>query len=359
MEQRSIVRNKTQGRVPKDSQQQELFITRIFNAPRELVWKEWSDPERVKRWWGPKDFTAPFAKIDFREGGTYLYDMRSPDGKDFWSTGIYREIVPLEMIVATDSFADEKGNVVPATSYGMSADFPLVLLVTVTFEEQDGKTVFTLRHAGMPKDTIKDAEVGWNESLDKLAQDLGVDASQATAQATGKARAASLIEPPNRVPKRDLVVKRIIDAPVERVWRAWTDPAYVMLWWGPEDYTSPLCMTDLREGGKYLFSMRAPQDQGGQESYTAGVYGTIVPLERLEFTQSLADRDGNVLEPAQVGMPADFPKELRTTVVLKPKGGMTELTVTEYDWPVGQMYVYSIAGLNQSLEKLAASLAKV
>jgi uncharacterized protein YndB with AHSA1/START domain len=104
--------------------------------------------------------------------------------------------------------------------------------------------------------------------------------------------------------------------------------------------------------------MRAPKDQGGQDSYTAGVYKRIVPMERLEFTQGMADKDGNRIDPAQVGMPADFPKELRTTVVLKPKGDMTELTVTEYDWPVGQMYVYSVAGLNQSLDKLAASLAK-
>ncbi len=151
----------------------ELTITRIFDAPRELVWKAWTEPERVKRWWGPKDFTAPFSTLDFRVGGAYLNCMRSPDGKDYWSTGVYQEIVPMERIVYTDSFADEKGNVVPATHYGLSADHPLEMLVTVTFEEEKGKTKMTLRHAGLPPGTMSDmANAGWNQSFDKLAESL-------------------------------------------------------------------------------------------------------------------------------------------------------------------------------------------
>jgi uncharacterized protein YndB with AHSA1/START domain len=152
---------------------EELTITRIFDAPREQVWKAWTKPEQVKRWWGPKVFTAPFIEIDLRVGGRYLYAMRSPEGKDFWSTGVYREIVPLERIVATDSFADEKGNIVPASRYGMAADWPRELLVTVTFDEQDGRTKLTLRHAGIPPGEMRDlAKAGWNESLDKLAESL-------------------------------------------------------------------------------------------------------------------------------------------------------------------------------------------
>jgi len=152
----------------------DLVIERIFDAPVELVWKAWTDPEHVKRWWGPKDFTAPAIKIDFRVGGTYLFCMRSPDGQDYWSTGVYREIVPLKRIVYTDSFADEKGNVVSASHYGMGDDFPLELLVTLTFEDyQDGKTRFTLRHAGMPAGEDSEmAQMGWNQSLDKLAEAL-------------------------------------------------------------------------------------------------------------------------------------------------------------------------------------------
>jgi uncharacterized protein YndB with AHSA1/START domain len=125
------------------------------------------------RWWGPKNFTAPVCRNDLRIGGTYLYCMRSPEGKDYWSTGVYREIVPLERIMCTDSFADENGNVVPATHYGMTEDFPLEMLVTVTFKELQGKTEMTLKHVCLPAGMINDMTgAGWNESFDKLADSL-------------------------------------------------------------------------------------------------------------------------------------------------------------------------------------------
>lgn len=157
-----------------------LVITRIFDAPRELVWKAWTDPEMFKKWWGPKDFTCPVANIDFRVGGKYHVAMHGPAGsefdKDLWSTGVYREIVPMEKIVMTDSFADEQGNVVPATHYGMgmNPDFPMETEIIITFEEQEnGKTKMTLRHVGMPagKDS-EGANQGWSESFDKLAESL-------------------------------------------------------------------------------------------------------------------------------------------------------------------------------------------
>jgi uncharacterized protein YndB with AHSA1/START domain len=159
--------------------------------------------------------------------------------------------------------------------------------------------------------------------------------------------------------KEDLVVTRILDAPVELVWKAWTEPEHVMRWWGPQYYTSPWCRIDLREGGAYVFCMRAPADQGGQDSYTAGMYRKIVPMEYLEFTQGLSDKDGNPVDPAEVGMPPDFPKALRTVVTFKRiRPDMTELTITEYDWPVSQMYVFSLAGLHQTIDKLAAVLTQ-
>ena len=118
----------------------DLVITRVFDAPREMVWKAWTEPEQLMRWWGPKSFTSPICKIDLRVGGKYLFCMRSPDGQDYYNTGVYQKIDPLNEIVYTDSFADEKGNVVPASHYGLSADFPLELQVTVMFEDYDGKT---------------------------------------------------------------------------------------------------------------------------------------------------------------------------------------------------------------------------
>lgn len=160
------------------SVEKELIITRIFDAPREVVWKAWTDPEEVKKWWGPKSFTAPFINIDLRVGGKYLFCMRGagPDGvvRDFWSTGVYRDIVPLKRLAITDSFADEKGNVVPATYYGMS-DIPLECLVIVTFEDHGGETMFTLKYPsveGINASDLANMKQGWNESLDKLDEEL-------------------------------------------------------------------------------------------------------------------------------------------------------------------------------------------
>ena len=149
-----------------------IVMERTFDAPRERLWKAWTDAEDLKRWWGPKPFTAPFIRVDPRVGGRFDYCMRSPDGKDYCNTGAFREIVPLERFVATVSFADEKGNVVPATHYGMSAEIPMEQLWTVTFEElEGGRTKVVMRHDGFPTaEESLNARMGWESSLDKLAE---------------------------------------------------------------------------------------------------------------------------------------------------------------------------------------------
>ena len=147
----------------------EILISRLLDAPRDLAWRVWTEPDLVMQWWGPRNFTAPSVKNDLRVGGRYLYCMRSPEGRDYWSTGVYREVQQPEKIVCTDSFADEHGNVVPPSYYGMSG-IPEELLVTVTFGIQAGRTLLTLRHAGFPAGDAQDlARAGWNESLDKYS----------------------------------------------------------------------------------------------------------------------------------------------------------------------------------------------
>jgi uncharacterized protein YndB with AHSA1/START domain len=159
-----------------------------------------------------------------------------------------------------------------------------------------------------------------------------------------------------KVRTEELVVRRIFDAPIDLVWKAWTDSKLVTKWWGPKYYVSPSCAIDLRVGGRFLFCMRAPEDQGGQDSYTVGVYKRIQPKTLLEFTQSLADKDGNPIDPAMAGLPPDFPREMLTTVTLEAKGGMTKLTLTTLGWTPGQMYVFALAGWHQSLDKFEDSL---
>src|SRR5688572_4732752 len=108
---------------------------------------------------------------------------------------------------------------------------------------------------------------------------------------------------------RDLVVTRVFAAPVDLVWKAWTDPEYVMRWWGPDHFTSPSAKMDFREGGTSVVCMRAPKDFGGQDMYSTWVYQKIVPLKRIEFIQNLADKDGNPIDPANLGLPSEFPRD--------------------------------------------------
>lgn len=153
----------------------ELVIERIFDAPVELVWKAWSNPEMMRKWWGPEEFSCPLLEMDFRVGGKFLGCMhgKMPDGKelDIYSTGTYREIIPMKKIVSTDSFADKNGNIVSSEVYGMEG-IPMEMELTVTFEDLGGKTKMVLRHKGLPEAHAKDANRGWNSSLDKLAEVL-------------------------------------------------------------------------------------------------------------------------------------------------------------------------------------------
>jgi uncharacterized protein YndB with AHSA1/START domain len=120
----------------------DFVISRVFDAPRELVWKAFTEPERMKEWWGPKGFSVISWKMDFRPGGGYLYGMRAPDGSAMWGKFVFREIVPPERMVFINSFSDEAG----APRAIRWASWPLELLSTFTFEEEPGsKTKVTVR----------------------------------------------------------------------------------------------------------------------------------------------------------------------------------------------------------------------
>ena len=149
-----------------------IVIDRVFNLPLNKVWKAWSEPEGFKKWWGPEDYTCPTSEVDFRVGGKYLHCMRSSNGEEFWSTGVYKEIIPYKKQVYTDSFSDEEGNVIPASAYNMPGDWPTELQVTLTFEEGGEKTRLKLQHEGIPDEMRDDCIKGWNESLDKLERNI-------------------------------------------------------------------------------------------------------------------------------------------------------------------------------------------
>jgi uncharacterized protein YndB with AHSA1/START domain len=135
----------------------QLTITRVLNAPRSLVFKVWTQPEHFSQWLGPKDFTTIACQMNVQVGGIYRACIRSPEGTDHWMQGVYREIIEPERLVFTFAWEDENNQPKHET------------LVTVTFEEQDNKTLMTFQQAIFESSELRDSHrSGWNECFDRL-----------------------------------------------------------------------------------------------------------------------------------------------------------------------------------------------
>jgi uncharacterized protein YndB with AHSA1/START domain len=157
----------------------EFVISREFNAPRDLMWKAWTEQDRMAKWFGPKGFTTVSAKNDLRPGGTYHYALRGHDGSVMWGRWIYREIVKPSKLVWVNSFSDEGGGLTRRPS---APGWPRELLTTVTFEESGGKTKVTVRWLPI---NASDEEIstfdkgrasmtgGWTGTLERLEAYLG------------------------------------------------------------------------------------------------------------------------------------------------------------------------------------------
>jgi uncharacterized protein YndB with AHSA1/START domain len=153
------------------NEKERMVVTRVFDAPRALVWEAWTNPKYVMQWWGPKGFTSPSCKMDFRVGGKFLCCMRTPDGQEFWNSGEYHEIVLHEKIVYSMYFADSQGNKVEPEHYGIEHEAIPDANDVVIFEDLgNGQTKLTL----IGNETMEDAKTsgqveGWVQILDKVA----------------------------------------------------------------------------------------------------------------------------------------------------------------------------------------------
>jgi uncharacterized protein YndB with AHSA1/START domain len=153
----------------------DFVISRVFDAPRDLLWKCFTEPERMAQWWGPAGVKVVKTKMDLRVGGIYLYGMQNPDGNVMWGRMLYREIAPPERLVFINSFSDEAGGL---TRHPLAPNWPLQLLSVFTFEAvPGGKTRFTVQWT--PYEATADEQAafdaghasmtaGWSGTLDKL-----------------------------------------------------------------------------------------------------------------------------------------------------------------------------------------------
>jgi uncharacterized protein YndB with AHSA1/START domain len=145
------------------------LITQIFDAPRELVFRAWTDAEWLPKWYAPDNCTIEYKHLDIREGGTFHSCINNPQYGDCWAIGEYKEIVSPERLVFTLSRADEEGNFVEPASVGMDPAWPAVTLVSVTFTEHEGKTKMTLSQTVSEALAIENgAHPSWLQQLNNL-----------------------------------------------------------------------------------------------------------------------------------------------------------------------------------------------
>jgi uncharacterized protein YndB with AHSA1/START domain len=164
---------------PPDARLERPFvISRTFDAPRELVWKAWTERKRLMEWFGPKGLTMPAAKMELWPGGTFHYCLCSPDGNEMWGKFTYRQIVAPERLVLVSSFSDEDGGI---TRHPLSPTWPLEMLSTTTLVERGGKTILTIECS--PLDPTEEERqtfdgshdnmnAGWSGTFEQLAEYL-------------------------------------------------------------------------------------------------------------------------------------------------------------------------------------------
>jgi uncharacterized protein YndB with AHSA1/START domain len=290
----------------------EVLVMREFDAPRRLVFEAFSKPEHLKRWWGPAIYEMTSAEMDFRSGGAYRYVTRAADGTEHPFKGVFREVISPERLVFTQIY-----DVKP---------FDAEVVVTMTLEERDGKTLLTSRSvfpSAGPLSEYADSgmEDGMNESYDRL------DGILRNMMAIGTAGESS-----------ELAITRVFDAPRELVFEAWSDPEHFRKWFPPADLTMPVCEMDFRAGGAFRATMRTPD---GIDFADDGVFREIVRPERIVWTWYLRHLKPNI--------------EIQTAITFAEWGKKTQVTVR-------QTFLKSAPppgvreGWTSTLEKLAALL---
>jgi len=156
----------------------------------------------------------------------------------------------------------------------------------------------------------------------------------------------------------DFATTRVFDAPPERVWNAWTDGEQLQRWWGPQSFTCPIAEMDVRVGGTSLVAMQAPPEFGGGIYHNTWTYSTIVPHRRLDFVVRFTNERGESIDPADIGLLPGIPAEVPHVLTFeRTDDGGTKLTVIEYGYGTTQAIQLSRQGLEQCLDKLAATLA--
>ena len=270
--------------IANDLDARSIFSTRVFDAPRELVFDAFTDVKHISNWWGPRGFTTTTHEMDVRPGGKWLFIMHGPDGTDYDNEVVYLEVERPSRLVYTHG---------PAPIFD----------VTVTFEEAEGgRTKMTMRSVFVSaevRDQVAEefgAVEGMHQTLDRFSEELAHRRGEFT-------------------------ISRRFDAPRELLFRVWTEREHLMHWWGPKGAEVFSCTNDFRERGFMHYGMRMPD---GNEVWGQWEYREIAPPGRLVFIGGFSSPEGGFERPP---FEHEWPTQLLTTITFDEQGGGTLVTV--------------------------------
>ncbi len=241
-----------------------LTIVRTFDAPRDLMFRLWTEPKHIERWWGPHNFTVPLAEFDARPGGRLRIDFRTRDGFVFANFGEVHEVSPPDRLVFTIEYR-EGGKLMVAS------------LITVSFKEAEANKTRLTIHAdvtfALPEaaNSLAGMEEGWTQQIQKL------ELHTAFASSANDRKLA--VTAPANAPI--VLMTRMLDAPRDLVWKCLTEKDRFARWWGPRGYTNTITDFDVRIGGKWRVIQKDPK---GNQFVFFGFYREIIEPERLVNT---------------------------------------------------------------------------
>lgn len=279
----------------------EIFLTRTIRAPRALVFEAFTDPGHVVEWWGPTGFSTTTQRMDVRPGGQWRFCMRGPDGREYENLITYLEVAKPERLVY---------------KHGGASDVePVSFEVTVTFQElpEPGSTRLTLRMlfaSPQAKNFVVDtygAIEGGEQTLNRLEHYLAQN-------------------PHERGTGREFVISRVLGAPRELVWKAWTEAESLAHWWGPKGFAVAICAFDMRPGGLCHYRLTSPE---GMVIWGKWVFREIVPPDRLVFVNAFSDEHAGL---GRHPMAPTWPEEMLTTVTFEAHAGIGRGTVVTVKW---------------------------
>jgi uncharacterized protein YndB with AHSA1/START domain len=274
------------------SSDREIVISRIFNAPRELVWEAMTDPRHVVNWWGPRGFSTTIETMEVRPGGVWKHVMHGPDGANYPNKSIFKEVVKPERIVYSHGGGREDG---PGASF----------VATWTFEELgEKKTKLTIRMA-FPTP----------EARDFVTKEFGaIEGGKQTLERLGEHLATTSSEP--------FIISREFNASLDVMWKAWTERDQLLRWFGPKGFTMTQASLDFRPGGVFHYCMKTP---AGQEIWGKFVYREISAPRKLVWVNSFSDKDGGVTRHPFSSAP--WPLQMLTEVTFAEAAGKTTVTI--------------------------------